>query len=81
MIIREDSEERRTMSQLLVQVMCGLTPLREIEDSLKTVGFGIRRIDEPEYTRFIVFVRKTGKVYDTFQYEDIEFGDGLEFKP
>jgi hypothetical protein len=68
MIQQEDSEERRLMSQGLVQVMMGLIDLMDIAVELRKGGLGVRRIDRGDMTRFVIYRLKTGTIYDTFEY-------------
>lgn len=74
MIQREDSEEPRGISEMLVHVIAGNVRLEELNERVRSMGIEFRRLDiSPTHVRFLCILRRTRRVYDTFEYVDIEF--------
>jgi hypothetical protein len=77
MMQQPDDEDRRSFSQALVRVLCGVFTLEEIREEMRRGGghLDVRYVElsKPPGDRFIVFVRKTGAVYDHFDY----YGDDV----
>ncbi len=79
MKMQEDDEGRREMSQALLQVMWGVTPVEEIESQLRAARLYLRRVTLPTgAVRFIIFERRNNKVWDSFTFYGEEATERLD---